>query len=447
VVLLTDGGDTTSTTSLDATVAALAASGVPLFAVELRTAESNPVALSRLTNASAGRVVAASDPTGLAGAFDAIARQLVRQYAVTYTSTAHGAVDIDVTVESQGVRATARRHLDLPGAPVAPPGTTAAAGTVDGQVDSPRIGGWALAVGGALCGAALLGLLIPVVLSRTPRALGLATRRRGISLSGAATRAEAFGDTVLRRGGGHGAVSGVIEQAGLDVRPGELFVGVVVGSLAALLLGWVVVAPFVGAVLAAGVALSARIVLDVMARRRRTRFNAQLGETLQMLAGSLRAGHGLAQGVDSVSRESESPTAEEFRRLTIETRLGRDLVEALRALAARVGSDDFEWVVQAIEIQRDVGGDLAEVLDTVAGTIRDRARIRQQVSALSAEGRMSAWVLMLLPFGLLGMMSVTNREYLSPLFDSGTGHVLLGMGAVLLVVGGLWLKRIVKPVF
>jgi tight adherence protein B len=222
---------------------------------------------------------------------------------------------------------------------------------------------------------------------------------------------------------------------------------VVVVSLVGLLLGWVLAGPFVGLVLAAAVGLTARVVLDAMARRRRTRFNAQLGETLQMLAGSLRAGHGLAQGVDNVSRESESPTAEEFRRLTIETRLGRDLVEALRALAARVGSEDFEWVVQAIEIQRDVGGDLAEVLDTVAGTIRDRARIRQQVSALSAEGRMSAWVLMLLPFGLIGMMSVTNPTYLSPLFDSGTGHVLLGVGAVLLVIGGLWLKRIVKPVF
>jgi tight adherence protein B len=148
-----------------------------------------------------------------------------------------------------------------------------------------------------------------------------------------------------------------------------------------------------------------------------------------------------------VGQEAESPTAEEFRRLTIETRLGRDQVEALAGLADRVGGEDFRWVVQAVEIQRDVGGDLAEVLDTVASTIRDRTRIRRQVSALSAEGRMSAWVLMLMPFGLVGIMFVTNPTYLSPLFDTGIGHKLLVVAAALLVAGGLWLRRIVKPVF
>ena len=148
-----------------------------------------------------------------------------------------------------------------------------------------------------------------------------------------------------------------------------------------------------------------------------------------------------------MTREAESPTAEEFKRLTIETRLGRDFVEALQSLADRVGSEDFRWVVQAIQIQREVGGDLSAILDSVAGTVRDRTRIRRQVSALSAEGRMSAWVLMILPFGLGGMMAVTNREYLSPLFSTGTGIRLLAVGALLLTVGGLWLRRIVKPIF
>jgi tight adherence protein B len=172
-----------------------------------------------------------------------------------------------------------------------------------------------------------------------------------------------------------------------------------------------------------------------------------LPETLQILAGSLRAGHGLAQGIDTVAREAESPTSEEFRRLTVEARLGRDFVEALGALADRVGSEDFRWMVQAVEIQREVGGDLASILDTVADTVRDRTRVRRQVSALSAEGRMSAYVLMVLPFGLGAIMAVTNRGYLSPLYDSGTGLRLLAVGAVLLTVGGLWLRRIVKPTF
>jgi tight adherence protein B len=189
------------------------------------------------------------------------------------------------------------------------------------------------------------------------------------------------------------------------------------------------------------------VVVEQLARRRRARFGDQLADTLQMLAGSLRAGHSLAQAIDTLARESESPTAEEFRRVTVETRLGRDFVESLSALRARIGNEDFEWVVEAVEIQREVGGDLAEILDKVTGTIRDRTRIRRQVTALSAEGRLSAAVLMVLPFGLAGVMAVTNRSYLSPLFGTGLGLAFLAAGAVLLAVGGVWLRRIVKPIF
>ena len=122
-------------------------------------------------------------------------------------------------------------------------------------------------------------------------------------------------------------------------------------------------------------------------------------------------------------------------------------MDAVTGLADRVGGDDFRWVVQAIEIQRDVGGDLSEVLDTVASTIRDRTRIRRQVSALSAEGRMSAWVLMVLPFGLGGDDGGHQpRVHQAPL-PPRTGHKLLAVGALLLVVGGAWLRKIVKPIF
>jgi len=447
VVMLSDGGDTASTRTLDATAGLLAAANVPLFAVELRTSDSNPAALNRLTSASGGRVVPASDPTALSGAFGAIAKQLVRQYTVTYRSQAGGATDIDVILDAGSVRAVGRRHLQLPGST---PSKPAAAKTVisdDVTKASTFLGGWALLVGGALCGLAMLSLLLGALSLRTPRAQGLAIRERQSGLAGPAERAEALGDGLLRRGGWLDAVSGAIEAAGLDIRPGELVVAVIIATLGVLGIGWTFLSPLVGVLAALAVPVLTKIGLDVQAGLRRKRFSGQLAETLQLLAGSLRAGHGLAQAIDTVAREAESPTSDEFRRLTVEARLGRDFVEALASLAERVRTEDFNWVVQAIEIQREVGGDLAEVLDTVAGTIRERTRIRRQVSALTAEGRISAWVLMTLPVGLAGVMAVTNPEYLGPLFSSGTGHILLGVAAALMAAGGLWLRKIVKPIF
>jgi tight adherence protein B len=450
-VLLTDGGDTVSTATLDATADAMAQAKVPLFAVELRTSESNPTALARLTSASGGRVVPAADPSALAGAFDTVAGQLIRQYAVTFRSEGRGPTDVDVVVEARGVRASARVRVELPAAPApaATPSTVSSAAPAAAAPETAPagIGGWALAVGGALCGLALLSISLLFATGRTPRARGLKSAQRGIDLTRVTDRAESVSDTILRSRGGIAAVGRTLELAGVDLRPGELLGGIAAGSLVLLGAGWVFVGPFVGLVLAVLVPVGARAVVGVLAAQRRKKFSEQLPETLQILAGSLRAGHGLSQGIETVAREAESPTAEEFRRLTVETRLGRDFVESLRALADRVGSEDFRWVVQAVEIQREVGGDLAAILDTVGNTVRDRTKIRLQVSALSAEGRLSAWVLMILPFGLGALMSVTNRDYIKPLLTTGSGYKLMAVAAALLVVGGLWLRKIVKPTF
>jgi tight adherence protein B len=147
-----------------------------------------------------------------------------------------------------------------------------------------------------------------------------------------------------------------------------------------------------------------------------------------------------------VSREAPSPSAEEFRRVVTESRLGRDLNTSLAAMADRVGGDDFTWVAQAIEINREVGGDLAEVLDNVSSTIRERARVRRQVRTVSAEGRTSALVLVALPFVMALLLAIVNPEYLSEL-GHGAGLVMLLVGGVLLVIGSLWTRRLVKVKF
>ena len=150
---------------------------------------------------------------------------------------------------------------------------------------------------------------------------------------------------------------------------------------------------------AAMVVVISYLIVQRKVRKRQEAFADQLEQTLPLMAGSLRAGFSVTQAIDAVARESDEPTASEFRRVVVETRLGRDTDEALGALAERVESEDFRWVVQAIEIHRQVGGDLSEVLDNVYATIRDRNGVRRQIQALSGEGKLSAIILFVLPFG------------------------------------------------
>ena len=216
-------------------------------------------------------------------------------------------------------------------------------------------------------------------------------------------------------------------------------------TFVAAVLGAAVAGPGLGLLLGASVLVVGYLALGNLRDRRRKRFASQLNDLLQMIAGSLRAGHALVQATESAASELEEPAGEELRRVLTEVRLGRDLAESLERMAQRMHSADFEWVVQAVRIHRDVGGDLADLLDRVAETIRARDHLRRQVSSLSAEGRISAIVLMILPVALGGMMTMTNPSYVGLLFTTGTGIAMLGVAAVLFAVGGLWLRQIVRP--
>ncbi|WP_240793117.1 type II secretion system F family protein [Arthrobacter crystallopoietes] len=212
---------------------------------------------------------------------------------------------------------------------------------------------------------------------------------------------------------------------------GGAFGVLLAGPILALLV--VLLAPFV-----------AKLVLGMLASRRRGAFAEQLDDSLQLLASGLRAGHSLLRAIDAVSADSPAPTSEEFTRVINETRLGRDVGESLDDTAQRMDSDDFRWVAQAIAIHREVGGNLAEVLDQVGHTIRERSQIRGQVKALSAEGRISALVLMVLPFGLGGFLLVASPGYMDKFTQSPLGFMLMGVAALLLITGGLWLRKVVS---
>jgi tight adherence protein B len=162
------------------------------------------------------------------------------------------------------------------------------------------------------------------------------------------------------------------------------------------------------------------------------------------MSGSLSAGLSLAQSVDTIVREGGEPIASEFRRVVVESRLGVPFEDAMGGVAQRMRSKDFEWVVMAIKIQREVGGNLAELLLTVAATLREREYLRRHVRALSAEGRLSAWVLGGLPPAFLAYLAVSNPSYVAPLFSTTLGWAMVAGAAVLMGVGVLWMVKVGK---
>jgi tight adherence protein B len=242
------------------------------------------------------------------------------------------------------------------------------------------------------------------------------------------------------------ALGSRLEAAGLSLKPAEwllMHAGIAVG---AGILGFLLSS---GGILLTLVLLffgtvGPWVYLGFKRGRRLKAFGGQLADTLQLMSGSLSAGLSLTQSVDTVVREGSEPMSAEFKRAIIEARLGVDIEDALESVGTRMDSQDFHWVVMAVRIQREVGGNLAELLNNVANTLREREYLRRQVAALSAEGRLSAWILGGLPPVFLLYLALSKPTYVEPLFKTPIGWVMLGMMAVLIAVGGFWMKKLVK---
>jgi Flp pilus assembly protein TadB len=221
-----------------------------------------------------------------------------------------------------------------------------------------------------------------------------------------------------------GGCAAVVIAAAVSIVTGNVIIGVLVGALA----GW----------------LSMRMLLSFLIRRRRGAFAEQLPDLLQLLASSLRSGFSLLQALDAVVRETGQPAGGEFARALAEARLGADLEDCLATIADRMGSDDLRWTVMAIRIQRGIGGNLAEVLTTTVTTIRERGYLRRQVHALSADGRLSAYILIALPVVIGGFLFLTRRSYMRPLYTTHVGEFMLVGAVVLEAIGTALMRQMIK---
>lgn len=249
---------------------------------------------------------------------------------------------------------------------------------------------------------------------------------------------------VIERLDAKGSLVTLLEQARLPVRPGEFTLFVFSGGLVLGAFMTAITTNVVFGLLAAvaspflGVAYLRRRIA-----RRTRRFEEQFPDALTLIGSSLSAGHTFLRSIQMMCEEAEAPISEEFARVVSETQLGDPLVDALGRMAERLGLRDVDWVVQAIRIQQTVGGKLADLLHTLADFIRAREEIRREIDVLTAEGKISAYILGALPLFLAIFLQVVNPGYLSPMFQGWGLVVLAGAGASILT-GVLVILRLVK---
>jgi tight adherence protein B len=447
VVLLSDGGDTVSASSLDTAVRALKDAGVPVYAVALRTREWDPSALRAITKATGGRLLEVKDSAELLGIYRGLAEELQRTWVVTFESGRPRTKDLDVRIEAEAGGMTAAGSLVVPnpayaGPPPADPGVRA------GRPDPLLL---AASLAATFAGTTLLFFAAAQLFARRRTRLDRlafydqtaeAARHAASDRSEFQSRlVDAVGEIAGKRGFTR-MFTERLQQAGLTLRPAEfialhLVLVIASGALTSFATGSLLLGVAV-AVLATFVPLA---LLDAAVRRRREAFEEQLPDVLNLIAGSLRAGWGLLQAVGLVVEQGAPPASVEFERAQTEARLGLPIEVALEKMADRIGSEDFRWTVAAIAVQREVGGNLAEVLDIVAGTMRERAQTRRQIRSLTAEGRLSAIVLIALPFVELLALLIINPAYMSLLVTTPVGWAMSATGVVLLLVGIVWLNR------
>ncbi len=462
VVVLSDGRDT-SRTPLSAVTTAIDKAGVKVDVIALAQSAKDEALLSPLSKAGGGRVITAADPAALAEVFTTEAQALASQVLITAPlpegASREGTLSVSVDVGSDSFTDAAFVTLTeaTPAKPATDPAQTLSAAPAGIQLSSTVM----LAGVGAL-GVGLLVLVVAIMggLGRTEPSIesrieaytsrGAAAAARGKNAQQAPTMtAQAINVAQKALSGNENLearLGGKLEAAGLAFKPAEwllLHAGVAVGFtlMVFLLTG---ADPLLSVLALAGGILLPWVYLGRKQSRRLKAFNSQLAGTLQLLAGSLQAGLSLAQGMDTIVREGAEPMAGEFRRGLVETRLGVPIEDALESIGERMMSDDFKWTVMAIRIQREVGGNLAELMLNVAATLRERDYLRRQVKSLSAEGRFSAYVLLALPPGVLVYEFTVNRSYLDPLITTAFGFVLLGAMGALMGIGAFMMSRMIK---
>jgi len=449
IVVVTDGRDVSSSNTLQQAVVAAHTAHASIYTIGIGGPNFTPDALKSLSRETGGSYRRVARTRDLGGVYAALASELDRTWQLSYVTAARPGMTLRLAATVPGAGTAVGTALMLGGesAVIAP---------------SNLIPSFGYTGAGTILVALAVGMLVLLsccfwfasrrgsqLRARIEPHLGVVDRstkvQRGQGRAAARVQVADGLERVLGNLRQFKRVQLTLERADLPLRAGELlaicagtglFFGLVTAATAAPML------VILGAMVICGSLPLAFV--SFKAVRRIRRFENQLADLLITMAASLKAGHSFRQGIQSVVDEGADPAAKEFRRVLTETQLGKPMDAALADLGGRVGSKNLTFVISAVTIQRQIGGSLAGLFDMVADTVRQRQQFSRKVRGLTAMGRMSAYVLVALPFFIATVVTLLNPVYMSPLYHTATGQKLVGGGLTMILIGSAILKKIVS---
>jgi tight adherence protein B len=444
LIVLTDGVDVSSTTTLEAAEEAARQAGVTVYPIGIEGPQFDAEPLEALARGTGGTYRGASSAGALTVVYEAIAAELRRTWRLAYVTAARPGERLALAVGDATTTAL------VPGPRSSTPPSEPALPTA--AFETP---GSSVAIG------LLVGLLLvtAVILMQRAQREGWVKRRVGAHVEGAQQKNAHRGkgrpfasSTILRAtegvlGGLHfwRKTGRLLERADVPLRTVEFLYLAAGCAFAAGLVAAVFRTPSVVilAAMVAGAAVPFGYVKFRAARRRKA-FDEQLPDLLLTIAASLKAGHSFKHGLQAVVEEAQPPASKEFQRVLAEARLGRPLEDALADMSGRISSKNLDFVITCVTIQGQVGGSLATLFDMVAEAVRQRQQFARKIRGLTAMGRASAYVLVALPFVLAGAITLLSRDYMEPLFTTGIGRTMIFTGLTMMAVGSFFLRKIVS---
>ncbi|TET49298.1 MAG: VWA domain-containing protein [Actinomycetota bacterium] len=460
-IVLSDGTDTVSKLSTQDVIIKAQTDKITIYSISLMSYDYNPTDLRNISSSTNGELLIAADSGQLKELYGIISRKIRNQYRISYISLWPNTeiIDVEVSIEKSGLSGSKGTDYENPYYAPAPT-------EIIKSSRSPFLylfDRWWVKY--TIYGAIFLGItlfLYILVMIIIPRKKVLKGKTEIYGYKPAEMNIEdiikerkgkiRFFDRIviqisrLSRKRGFGDVFEIrLQRAGMSISSSEFItihiISIIVISLGVYFLTGSYLLTFL---ILAAIVLLPFLILNLRMAQRLRKFHDQLPDTLQLISGSLKAGYSFNQALSMIVEETIPPTSDEFRRGLSEIRMGLQETEAVENMAKRIGSEHFDWVVMSVNIQREVGGNLAEVMEIIANTIRERDTVMRQIKALTAEGRLSAYILIGLPIVLAIALSFLNREYVSLLYTSIIGLIMIGIAVILMVIGIIWIIKIIR---